>query len=108
MRIFEMLAHGLGLQDDFFTRSFEEKESTMIQAWTDGRLKSVVLRAVVNKEKQRLSAAYFLSPTSSAIIECAPQLIHPNSNPRKYIPFTWRFQEGTSSSKEGVGKNCPQ
>lgn len=31
MTIFEMLAHGLGLPDDFFTRNFEEKESTMIR-----------------------------------------------------------------------------
>lgn len=31
MRIFEMLAHGLGLQEDFFTRNFEEKDATMIR-----------------------------------------------------------------------------
>ena len=30
-KIFEMLAHGLGLEDDFFTKSFEEKEATMIR-----------------------------------------------------------------------------
>ena len=30
-KIFEMLAHGLGLEDDFFTESFEEKEATMIR-----------------------------------------------------------------------------
>ncbi|KAK7850805.1 gibberellin 2-beta-dioxygenase 8 [Quercus suber] len=46
-----------------------------LEAWTNGRLKSVVHRAVVNKEKQRLSAAYFLSPSSSAIIDCPPQLM---------------------------------
>lgn len=59
------------------------------QAWTNGRLKSVIHRAVVNKEKQRLSMAYFMNPTSSATIECPPQLIDSVSNPRKYVPFTW-------------------
>lgn len=31
MTIFEMLAHGLGLADDFFTKNFDEKEATMIR-----------------------------------------------------------------------------
>lgn len=31
MIIFEMLAHGLGLPDDFFTKHFTEKDSTMIR-----------------------------------------------------------------------------
>lgn len=31
MRIFEMLAHGLGLEDNFFTKSFDKKEATMIR-----------------------------------------------------------------------------
>lgn len=44
---------------------------------------------MVNKEKQRLSMAYFMNPTSSATIECPPQLIDSVSNPRKYVPFTW-------------------
>ncbi|XP_009597700.1 gibberellin 20 oxidase 1-like [Nicotiana tabacum] len=153
MIIMEMLAHGLGLADDFFSKNFEEKEATIfriskyplcplpekivgigihsdpqtltilyqdhvgglqilkddkqwigvrplpnsfvinigdtLEAWTNGRLKSVIHRAVVNKEKQRLSMAYFLNPTSSATIECPPQLIDPVSNPRKYVSFTW-------------------
>lgn len=59
------------------------------QVWTNGRLKSVIHWAVVNKEKQRLSMAYFMNPTSSATIECPPQLIDSVSNPRKYVPFTW-------------------
>ncbi|KAJ8526727.1 hypothetical protein K7X08_029204 [Anisodus acutangulus] len=57
------------------------------KAWTNGRLKSVIHRA--HKEKQRLSMAYFMNPTSSATIKCPPQLIDPVSNPRKYVPFTW-------------------
>lgn len=31
MTILEMLAHGLGLPDNFFTKNFEEKEATMIR-----------------------------------------------------------------------------
>ncbi|CAN4078048.1 unnamed protein product [Withania somnifera] len=60
-----------------------------LEAWTNGRLKSVVHRVVVNKEKQGLSMAYFMNPTSSVTIECPSQLIDPASNPRKYVPCTW-------------------
>ncbi|MCL7031852.1 hypothetical protein MKW94_003401 [Papaver nudicaule] len=53
-------------------------------------LESVVHRAVVNKEKSRLSAAYFLSPSSKVTIESPPQLIPPiSSNAKMYKPFTW-------------------
>ncbi|BBG99662.1 2-oxoglutarate and Fe(II)-dependent oxygenase superfamily protein, partial [Prunus dulcis] len=60
-----------------------------LEAWTNGRLRSVVHRAVVNKEKNRLSAAYFMSPSNSALIECPPELMDPKTNPKKYQPFTW-------------------
>ncbi|XP_077234332.1 gibberellin 20 oxidase 2-like [Tasmannia lanceolata] len=172
MVIFEMLAHGLGLPDDFFTKNFEEKEATMIrinryppcplpekclglgshsdphtltillqdevgglqvqksdgkwvgirpipnsfvinigdtfEAWTNGRLKSVVHRAVVNKEKKRLSAAYFLSPTSDAVIECPNQLVmDQEANPRKYVPFTWGdFRKELLVQKRVLGKTA--
>ncbi|KAK9275169.1 hypothetical protein L1049_022430 [Liquidambar formosana] len=162
MVIFEMLAHGLGLPDDFFTKNFEEKEANHVQkkclglgshsdphtltillqddvgglqvrksdnnqwvgirpipysfvinigdtleAWTNGRLKSNVHRAVVNKEKRRLSAAYFLSPTSSAIIECPAQLMDPVTNPRKYVPFTWAdFRKELLIQKRVLGKTA--
>lgn len=171
MKIFEMLAHGLGLEDDFFTKNFEEKEATMfrvnryppcplpekclglgshsdphtltillqddvgglqvkksdnqwvgirpipnsfvinigdtLEAWTNGSLKSNVHRAVVNKEKRRLSAAFFLSPTSSAIIECPPQLLDPITNPKKYAPFTWGdFRKELLVQKRVLGKTA--
>ncbi|RZC86648.1 hypothetical protein C5167_030000 [Papaver somniferum] len=164
MLIFEMLADGLGLPSDFFSKNFkEEKEATMIrvnryrkcplpekclglgshsdphtltillqahevgglqvlrptdnqwvgirpipnsfvinigdtlEAWTNGRLKSVVHRAVVNKERSRLSAAYFLSPSSQVMIDSPPQLIQPvSSNAKMYKPFTW----GVESDEE--------
>ncbi|KAA8526022.1 hypothetical protein F0562_007878 [Nyssa sinensis] len=171
MTIFEMLAHGLGLSDDFFTKNFEEKEATMIrvnryppcplpekclglgshtdphtltillqdevgglqmlkddnqwvgirpvpnsfvinigdtlEAWTNGRLKSVIHRALVNKEKNRLSVAYFLCPTTTAIIDCPPQLVDPNTNPKKYVPFTWGdFRKELIIQKRVLGKTA--
>ncbi|WOG90184.1 hypothetical protein DCAR_0209427 [Daucus carota subsp. sativus] len=168
MIIFEMLAHGLGLPDDFFTKNFTEKDSTMIrinryppcplpekclglgshsdphtltilfqdevgglqvlqndnqwigirpvpnsfiinigdtlEAWTNGRLKSVVHRAVVNKEKRRLSIAYFMSPACSAVIDCPPQLITHN---KLYLPFTWEdFRKQLLNQKRVSGKTA--
>ncbi|KAH6818015.1 hypothetical protein C2S51_001618 [Perilla frutescens var. frutescens] len=151
--ILEMLAHGLGLDSNFFTRHLTERENTMIrvnryppcplpdrclglgshsdphtltillqdqvgglqvrnhhdrwfgirplpnsfivnigdtlEAWTNGRLKSVVHRAVVNKEKNRLSVAYFISPATTTLIETPPQLMDSEPNSRKYKAFTW-------------------
>ncbi|KAK2989703.1 hypothetical protein RJ640_012924 [Escallonia rubra] len=171
MTIFKMLAHGLGLRDDFFTKNFEEKEATMIrinryppcplpekclglgshsdphtltillqdevgglqvlkddntwvgirpvpnsfvinigdtlEAWTNGRLKSVVHRAVVNKKKNRLSVAYFMSPTATATIDCPPQLMDPETNPRRFVPFTWGdFRRELLIQKRVLGKTA--
>ncbi|XP_048229503.1 gibberellin 2-beta-dioxygenase 4 [Ricinus communis] len=78
-----------------------------LEAWTNGNLKSVVHRAVVNKEKSRLSAAYFLSPNSRTIIDSLPQFIDLNTNPRKYRPFTWGdFRKQLLSQKRVVGKTA--
>ncbi|KAI3973685.1 hypothetical protein MKX01_031105 [Papaver californicum] len=170
MLIFEMLADGLGLPSDFFSKNFkEEKEATMIRAnrypkcplpekclglgshsdphtltillqddevggykyldlliinglaldlfeihllstlaWTNGRLESVVHKAVVNKEKRRLSAAYFLSPSSQVMIESPPQLIPLiSSNAQMYKPFTWgNFRDELLSQKRVSGKTA--
>ena len=78
-----------------------------LQAWTNGRLRSVVHRAVVNKEKHRLSVAYFLSPATSAIIDCPPQLIESSTNLRKYVSFTWgEFRKELLTQKRVVGKTA--
>ncbi|KAF6149973.1 hypothetical protein GIB67_008694 [Kingdonia uniflora] len=171
--ILKMLAHGLGLENDFFTKNCEEKESTMIrvnryppcplpekclglgshsdphtltillqdevgglqvlkgddkwvgicptpnsfvinigdtlEAWTNGRLKSVIHRAVVNKEQCRLSAAYFISPSTYATIDAPPELIDPIINPRKYVPFTWGdFRKELIIQKRVLGKTALQ
>ncbi|KAK6117464.1 hypothetical protein DH2020_048791 [Rehmannia glutinosa] len=169
--IMEMLAHGLGLATDFFTRYLDEKEATMIranryppcplpdrclglgshsdphtltillqdevgglqvrdnqnqwvgirplpnsfivnigdtlEAWTNGRLKSVVHRAVVNEERNRLSVAYFISPKSSAVIETPPELMDTGPTPTKYKPFTWgEFRKELLKKKRVVGKTA--
>ncbi|GLT91116.1 hypothetical protein SLE2022_090220 [Rubroshorea leprosula] len=169
MRIFEMLAHGLGLPDDFFTKNFEKKEATIfrpsrclpcplpekclglgshsdphtltillqdddvgglqilrddnqwvgicpvpnsfivnigdtLEVWTNGVLKS---RAVLNKGNQRQSVAYFLSPTSSAMIDSPPQLVDPIHNAWTFKPFTWGdFRNELISQKRVVGKTA--
>lgn len=64
-------------------------------------------RAVVNKEKNRLSAAYFMSPSNSALIECPPELMDPKTNPKKYQPFTWGgFKKELLVQKRVVGKTA--
>ncbi|CAM8883263.1 hypothetical protein QQ045_020441 [Rhodiola kirilowii] len=171
MKVLTMLAHGLHLPGDFFTKNFDEKESTMfranryppcplpdkclglgshsdphtltvllqddvgglqvlnshnewigvrpvpnsfiinigdtLEAWTNGRLKSVVHRAVVNKEKQRLSVAYFLSPKGSGIIDCPPELIDLQKEAKKYVPFSWEdFRKALLIQKRVKGKTA--
>ncbi|KAL3817987.1 hypothetical protein ACJIZ3_003892 [Penstemon smallii] len=169
--ILKMLAHGLGLASDFFTRNLTEKEAVMIrvnryppcplpekclglgshtdphtltillqdetgglqvlkdndqwfgirpvptsfivnigdtlEAWTNGRLKSVVHRAVLNKESHRLSIAYFISPASTTEIESPPELVDSEPNPRKYASFTWgEFRKELLMQKRVVGKTA--
>ncbi|KAK1307229.1 Gibberellin 20 oxidase 1 [Acorus calamus] len=170
MVILDMLAHGLGLPHDFFTKNFnKEKESTMIrvnryppcplperclglgshsdphaltillqdnvgglqvqkgegvwvgvrpipnsfiinigdtlEAWSNGRLKSVVHRAVVNRERKRLSIAYFMSPASDTVIDCPLELVRDGY--RKYKPFTWSdFRSQLLLQRRVVGKTA--
>lgn len=83
----------------------------VLQAWTNGRLKSVVHRAVLNKEKRRLSIAYFMSPACNAIIDCPPQLLvdEDGANPssRKYVAFTWGdFRKQLLIQKRVLGKTA--
>ncbi|KAG9452161.1 hypothetical protein H6P81_005065 [Aristolochia fimbriata] len=173
MRILEMLARGLGLCDDFFTKNFKDKEQTMLrvnryppcplpekclglgshsdpqtltillqdhvgglqvqkngeqwvgirpvsgsfvvnigdtlEAWTNGRLKSVVHRAVVNREKTRLSAAYFMSPARDAVIECPSHLVAGGGegHGRKYAAFTWEdFRKELLKQRRVTGKTA--
>ncbi|XP_072987323.1 gibberellin 20 oxidase 1-like [Typha latifolia] len=172
MAILEALAHGLGLQDDYFSKNFRDhKESTMIrincyppcplpekclglgshsdphtltilwqdevgglqiqksdsewfgirpvpssliinigdtlEAWTNGRLKSSIHRAVVNKEKKRMSLAYFMSPEDGTYIDCPVELVGEDSSGRKYAAFSWgEFKRELLIQKRVVGKTA--
>ncbi|KAK1261977.1 Gibberellin 20 oxidase 1 [Acorus gramineus] len=75
------------------------------EAWSNGRLKSVVHRAVVNREKKRLSVAYFMSPASETIIDCPLELV--GNGYRKYKPFTWSdFRSQLLLQRRVVGKTA--
>ncbi|KAL3849851.1 hypothetical protein ACJIZ3_011733 [Penstemon smallii] len=159
--ILKILARGIGLTSDFFTRNLTEKEACplpekclglgshsdphtltillqdeigglqvlkdddqwfgirpvpnsfifnigdTLEAWTNGRLKSVVHRAVLNKESHCLSIAYFISPASTTVIESPPELVDSEPNPRKYASFTWgEFRKELLMQKRVVGKTA--
>ncbi|XP_057799912.1 gibberellin 20 oxidase 1-like [Salvia miltiorrhiza] len=171
IRILEMLATGLGLGSDFFSRHLREQENSMIrvnryppcplpgrclglgshsdphtltillqdqvgglqvcdhhnrwfgvrplpnsfvvnigdtlEAWSNGRLKSVVHRAVVNEERHRLSLAYFISPAADTPIESPLQLMNAQPKPRNYKTFTWAdFRNELLKQRRVVGKTA--
>ncbi len=61
----------------------------LMQAWTNGRFKSVKHRAVVNATASRLSIAYFSNPPSSSIMTIPQKLIN-SQHPLQFRPaFTW-------------------
>lgn len=68
----------------------------------------MVHRAVVNREKKRLSAAYFFSPRSDVVIKCHPNLVGEEEvNHRKYMPFTWGdFRKELLIQKRVLGKTA--
>ena len=57
-----------------------------VQALTNGRYKSCVHRAVVHREQERRSLAYFLSPRQDRVVRPSPLLL---SALRLYPDFTW-------------------
>ncbi|XP_059630303.1 gibberellin 20 oxidase 2-like [Cornus florida] len=57
-------------------------------ALSNGRYKSCLHRAVVNKYKQRTSLAYFVCPTQDKLVK-PPQDLLSREGPRKYPDFTW-------------------
>ncbi|KAG6431529.1 hypothetical protein SASPL_109608 [Salvia splendens] len=88
--------------------SFVVNIGDTLEAWSNGRLKSVVHRAVVNEERHRLSVAYFMSPAANTTIESPPQLMDEDPNkPRKYKTFTWGdFRNQLLKQRRVVGKTA--
>lgn len=59
-----------------------------LQAWTNGRFKSVEHRAVLNDQVPRLSLVFFYAPSLDAVISAPPELVQADRK-RRYKSFTW-------------------
>lgn len=59
-----------------------------VQAWTNGRYKSVYHRVALNSIRPRLSTAFFLSQDDDVIVAPLAELISEDC-PTKYKPFTY-------------------
>lgn len=59
-----------------------------MQALSNGRYKSCLHRAVVNKDSVRKSLAYFVSPKEDKVVR-PPQDLMEMEKSRKYPDFTW-------------------
>lgn len=68
--------------------SFVVHVGDLVQIISNGRYKSNLHRAVVNKSAARHSVVYLLGPPPSAIITPAPEVIESQSRPL-YKPLTW-------------------
>ncbi|KAG6542508.1 hypothetical protein Mapa_016091 [Marchantia paleacea] len=64
----------------------------ILQAWSNGRYRSIIHRVINNPSEDRHSLAYFLfpceGPNIEKLIEPVPELIT-SQNPRRYKPFTY-------------------
>ena len=60
----------------------------VLQALSNGRYKSCLHRAVVHREQERRSLAYFLCPRGDRLV-CPPPTPSPAPAPRLYPDFTW-------------------
>ncbi|MED6225520.1 hypothetical protein PIB30_094475, partial [Stylosanthes scabra] len=56
---------------------------------SNDKYKSVLHRALVNSEKERMSIPTFYCPSPEALVGPAPQLIDQHNNPPKYKNFTY-------------------
>jgi len=76
-----------------------------LQAWTNGRFKSVEHRAVLNDKVPRLSLVFFYAPPFETVIS-APDSIVQADRKRRYKNFTWgEYLEFLKKLKFEKGKN---
>lgn len=59
----------------------------MLERWTNKRYKSTIHRVVTTTEKERYSIAFFIEPAFDTVVECLPQCLGPDEEPR-YPPIT--------------------
>lgn len=60
-----------------------------VQAWTNGRFRSVEHRAVVNETEARMSLVYFASPPAKAPMTIPAGLLDPKQPSKFRESFTW-------------------
>ncbi|KAK6152979.1 hypothetical protein DH2020_012618 [Rehmannia glutinosa] len=105
LSILELLAISLGVDRSYYRKFFEDGRSVMRgnnyppcersfvspckhSALSNGRYKSCLHRAVVNKEKVRRSLVFFVNPKEDKIVR-PPQDLMQREEARKYPDFTW-------------------
>ena len=64
-----------------------------MQALSNGRYRSCLHRAVVHRERERRSLAFFLCPREDRVVRPPPRLLavaaREQEQPRRYRDFTW-------------------
>ena len=75
-----------------------------IQVVSNGKLKSGVHRAVTNAKEARSSAAFFINPTMSCIVEPAKALVEAQKSQPLYKAFQYKdfFKAYTEASSGDV------